>query len=75
MHSRRSFFSRLGAMVAVVALAPQIAFARKLEAPRLDQAAPFWYQTTRWSRCVSDSYRETLQRLLNTPENQALMRQ
>ena len=29
MQTRRSFFSRLGALVAVVALAPQIAFAIK----------------------------------------------
>ena len=37
MQTRRSFFSRLGAMVAVVALAPQIAFARNLDVqPKLN---------------------------------------
>lgn len=30
MQSRRSFFSRLGALVAVVAMAPEIAFSAKL---------------------------------------------
>ena len=39
MTSRRSFFKRLASIVAVVALAPEIAFGRKLEAvsaPELD---------------------------------------
>lgn len=37
MTSRRSFFKRLASIVAVVALAPEIAFARKLEtAPELN---------------------------------------
>ena len=36
MNSRRSFFKRLAAVVAVVALAPEIAFSKRLELPKLD---------------------------------------
>jgi hypothetical protein len=37
MQTRRSFFSRLGALVAVVAMAPEIAFSAKLDVqPKLD---------------------------------------
>lgn len=37
MQSRRSFFARLGALVAVVAMAPEIAFSAKLDVqPKLN---------------------------------------
>jgi|GEM_PF-6175251 hypothetical protein len=36
MNSRRSFFKRLAAVVAAVAIAPEIAFRRRLELPGVD---------------------------------------
>ena len=75
MHSRRSFFSRLGAIAAIVALSPQLAFARKLDQFVLDRPpTAFWTQTIRWERVTSDAYREALNRLMDTSENDALMR-
>lgn len=53
---RRSFFSRCAALVAAVALAPEIAFSRKLDLPDAAKLAPFWTESTILSRCYSDAY-------------------
>ncbi len=58
MFNRRSFFKRVVAVVAVVAMAPEIAFNRRLQlvgAP-LEQLTPFWTQTSRWARAQSQAY-------------------
>lgn len=47
MTSRRSFFKRIASIVAVVALAPEIAFSRKIEAQpalNLDQLMNQFYE-------------------------------
>jgi len=53
MVSRRSFFSRVAAFVAVIALAPEIAFGRKLEMPSVGfpdvpglTSIPIWLRST-----------------------------
>lgn len=42
MFNRRSMLKRLGAVVAIVALAPEIAFNRSINFPKVDD--PFWTQ-------------------------------
>lgn len=72
MTSRRSFFKRLASIVAVVAIAPEIAFARKLEtAPGAisPDTIPFWFQTTRVSRYVDSEYRKVFEQFLMDNEN------
>lgn len=68
MNSRRTFFSKLASLVAVVALAPEIAFGAKLELPKADEPKVeavefFWMQTDRISACYSDDYLEALSKL------------
>lgn len=65
MNSRRSFFKRLASIVAVVSLAPEIAFARKLEATEISNLAAtegsnniFWLETSRIQICRSAAYEE-----------------
>lgn len=69
MISRRSLFKRLAAFAAVVAIAPQIAFARKIEslatAP-ITGVLPFWIQTTRWASCKSAAYNEWREKMLRS---------
>lgn len=65
MNTRRSFFRRIGAIVAAVALAPEIAFRVKL--PKVSpepvnwKDVPFWYQETRTSFCYSDEYKRFME--------------
>lgn len=56
--SRRSFFKRLATAVAIVALAPEIAFKPKRE-PEI-ALTPYWTQSERWTACYSDAYQEFL---------------
>lgn len=60
MFTRRSFFRRVAAVVAAVALAPEIAFGRRLEAHWPDGGyPPFWIQSPPWwDYCESDVYKE-----------------
>lgn len=53
---RRSFFRNLAAIIAAVAIAPEIAFRTKLELPKAEAISSFWFQTDRYSNCVSDAY-------------------
>ncbi len=68
MLNRRTLLKRLGAIVATVALAPEIAFGVKLpksppgtieiftDPATLEQLTPFWTQTSRWASCYSQAY-------------------
>lgn len=61
--NRRSFLSRIAKAIAVTVAAPVII--REAIAAQLPAAVePFWYQTTRLSRCVDAEYEAVYQRLL-----------
>jgi len=67
LRNRRSFFARCLAIAAVVALAPEIAFGRKL---RVSQDinlgfAPYWKQSTVAFTCMSPAYLEWRNTVLN----------
>jgi hypothetical protein len=67
--SRRLFFRRIGAIIAAVAIAPEIAFARTLET-RLtvstDQSILFWEEVpVRW--VISKDWGKTLKNRRNAP--------
>lgn len=63
MTSRRSFFKRLASLIAVVALAPEIAFARKLEAASTVSWMQFWVETSRVQHVRSAAYDLEIARL------------
>lgn len=61
MNSRRSFFSKVASLVAVIVLAPEIAFGTKLKMPKAEpELVSFWMQTDRISACYSDEFLEAL---------------
>jgi hypothetical protein len=67
MQTRRSFFKKIAAAVAVVAIAPRMAFSAKPLAPVVPavpapvvETVPFWYQTSRRSRMVTQEYLDVL---------------
>lgn len=62
MNSRRSFFKRLAAIAAVVALAPEIAFGTRLKTAPLDfdQIFHTCYELTRARSYCSDKYIDIL---------------
>lgn len=51
VNTRRSFFARMGAAIATIALAPELAFRAKLALPEVEK---FWTQ----DQCHSRSYNE-----------------
>ncbi len=67
MFSRRSFFRRAAAIVAAVALAPEIAFNVRLRVTEhaLEGIGPYWLQTSLLHRYVSDAYAELRQKLID----------
>ena len=74
MRSRRSFFSRVAAVIAIVALAPEIAFGRKLDfadMPVVDwKSLAFWteneslseFYTERYIEFINEVTKDTLKR-------------
>ena len=58
MTTRRSFFKRAAAVVAALALAPEIAFGRRLELAAVTdwKKVPFWIETSRVTTVRSASY-------------------
>jgi hypothetical protein len=64
MISKRSFFKTIGAIVAAVAIAPEIVFSSRLR-PTID-FVPFWYQTTRRSICFSKDYIDVFKKLMES---------
>lgn len=59
MNSKRSFFKRLAAVVAAVALAPEIAFAQKFTFKTPDiESIGYWVETSKWEFYESESYRQ-----------------
>jgi hypothetical protein len=63
---RRSFFKGLFAVVAAVALAPEIAFGAGIKEEV--QARVFWYQETRTSFCYTKEYMEALTLIVEDPK-------
>lgn len=56
-------------MVAIVALAPEIAFKTKLQLPKEEVAlTPFWIQTSRLSQCRSPEYNKYIDILVRSSE-------
>ena len=55
--NRRGFFTRISAAVALVALAPSLAFRRTIEKPKV---VTFWLQTECHSRCVDEEFMKAL---------------
>lgn len=58
MQTRRSFFKRAVAIVAIVALAPEIAFRAKLSLPKTQdfENIPYWMETSRIQHVYDDKY-------------------
>lgn len=62
---RRSFFKSLMGAVAAVAIAPEIAFRRKLTLPAVEAPVfmtTYWMETTRHSACYTDEYIAAIQK-------------
>lgn len=63
MVNRRSFFQKIATAVAVLALAPQIAFRQKLALPEAP-LGDFWLGHDLIARVTSEAYREWQQQLI-----------
>lgn len=66
MNTRRSFFKKIATAIAIVALAPEIAFRTKI-APTQAALEPvlFWIETKRVSRFTSKGYDEMIKQIGN----------
>ena len=68
MISKRGFFRTIGAIIATVALAPEIAFGgplkRQLSNP--PEQAPFWYEESRYCSCYTDAYRKAMSKIMES---------
>jgi hypothetical protein len=76
VNTRRSFFKRIAGLVAIVAIAPELAFRAKLALPAAEDVAvstetlgAFWTQTERHSVCVSAAYEEYMEKLYGLRAN------
>lgn len=62
MNTRRSFFRRFAGVIAAVAMAPEIAFAAKLDLPWKPKLDPntfnCWIETSRYVYIQSETYRQ-----------------
>lgn len=67
MNTRRNFFKRFAAVAAVIAMAPQIAFRRKVA--REWEIAQFWYQERCVVRCYSEDYLKAIGRISDCKAN------
>lgn len=66
--NRRGFFKGLAQAVAIISLAPRLAFkapalsVKVMEVP-VAQVVPFWFESNRYSLCTDKVYREWLKKL------------
>ena len=64
---RRSFFKSIAAVVAAVALAPEIAFNVSMKERFIDFGiSEFWTQPAWWTQYYSDTYRKWLEFTLDS---------
>ncbi len=60
MLTRRGFFRRFGGLIAALAIAPEIAFSRKLDLPQFDlreiMDQVYWFHSHRHVRVQSAAY-------------------
>lgn len=69
MNSRRSFFKRIAEAVAIVALAPQIAFGKRLidgSVPSFWSTVQFWIITVRNTSCHNPEYLAAMRNIMES---------